>query len=232
MQRHQACHLTISVVATGVSGCQPFCVLCVDCCMDGQHFHRDDGVHAGIAVTLAGMSPPLSPPPVQTLEQFLAGISARAFRFAESGLRHREDALDTVQDAMLRMLGYRQRPAEEWTPLFWTILRRRIVDVQRRRRFRLSWMRTIHQEDDGEIDWMDEREPGPSRQHDGREAWTLLVRALRELPRRQREAFSLRVLEELDVPTTAQIMGCSEGSVKTHLFRAREALKTQLGDFQ
>jgi len=78
---------------------------------------------------------------------------------------------------------------------------------------------------------VDERSPGPARQHESRETWTLLVRALRALPQRQREAFSLRVLEELDVPTTAQIMGCSEGSVKTHLFRAREALKAQLGDF-
>jgi len=169
----------------------------------------------------------------QTLEQFLAGISARAFRFAETGLRHREDALDTVQEAMIKMLGYRQRPPAEWTPLFWAILRRRMVDVQRRRKFRLRWLRETPQQDDGsDIDWMDERTPGPSRQHDSREAWTLMVHALRALPRRQREAFTLRVLEEFDVQATAQIMRCSEGSVKTHLFRAREALKTRLGDFQ
>jgi len=192
---------------------------------------------AGAAVTLAGMNDRLSPAqsslPAQTLEQFLSAISTRAFRFAELGLRHREDALDAVQDTMIRMLGYRQRPAQEWTPLFWAILRRRMVDMQRRRKFRLSWLREAPQQTDGsEIDWEDERTPGPSRQHDSREAWALLARALRELPRRQREAFSLRVLEELDVQATAQVMGCSEGSVKTHLFRAREALKTRLGDFQ
>jgi len=205
--------------------------------MDGQFFQYADDLPpslTGAAVTLAGMRPSLPLPRTQTLEQFLAGVSARAFRFAESGLRHREDALDTVQqDAMVKMLGYRQRPAEEWTPLFWAILRRRIIDVQRRRKFRLSWLREAPQHEDGsEIDWMDERSPGPARRHESREAWTLLVRALRALPQRQREAFSLRVLEELDVPTTARIMGCSEGSVKTHLFRAREALKSQLGDFQ
>jgi len=204
--------------------------------MDGQHFHCTADVPLslpGAAVTLAGMrssSPNLQ---AHTLEQFLAGVSARAFRFAESGLRHREDALETVQEAMVKMLGYRQRPADEWTPLFWAILRRRMVDVQRRRKFRLSWLREApRHEDGGEIDWMDERSPDPARQHESREAWTILVRALRALPQRQREAFSLRVLEELDVPTTARIMGCSEGSVKTHLFRAREALKAQLGDFQ
>ena len=76
----------------------------------------------------------------QTLDAFLTGIGPRAFRFAEAGLRHREDALDAVQEAMLRMLGYRDRPATEWTPLFWSILRSRIVDAQRRRTFRLGWL--------------------------------------------------------------------------------------------
>jgi len=170
---------------------------------------------------------------MQTLEQFLAAIGARAFRFAEAGLRQRDDALDAVQDAMVKMLGYRDRPVAEWTPLFWTILRSRMVDLQRRRTFRLRWFTSAPQHADGSgIDWLDEREPGPSRRHEGREAWAALAQALRRLPRRQREAFSLRVLEELDVPTSARIMGCSEGSVKTHLFRAREALKQQLEDFR
>ncbi len=54
------------------------------------------------------------------------------------------------------------------------------------------------------------------------------MQALRQLPARQREAFGLRVLQELDVATTARAMGCSEGSVKTHLSRARDALQKQL----
>ncbi|WP_133001181.1 RNA polymerase sigma factor [Luteimonas arsenica] len=166
-----------------------------------------------------------------TLEGFLDGVAARAYRFAEAGLRHREDAMDVVQDAMVKMLGYRERPADEWTPLFWTILRSRIVDAQRRRTLRLGWMTSADERQEAGVEWAGD-EPDPSRAHDGREAWGELVAALRDLPRRQREAFGLRILEELDVATTARVMGCSEGSVKTHLSRARDALQKRLEDFR
>ena len=121
-----------------------------------------------------------------SLDEFLAGIGTRAFRFAELGLRQREDALDVVQDAMIRMLAYRERPAAEWTPLFWSILRSRIVDAQRRRMFRLRWLVPEPAHDDGSaIDWADDG-PDPSRTHDGREAYGRLADALGTLPRRQR----------------------------------------------
>ncbi len=172
-------------------------------------------------------------PPAATLEAFLASIDTRAFRFAEIGLRSRDDALDAVQDAMIKMLGYRERPAGEWTPLFWSILRNRIIDVQRRGLFRFRWLAPSNEHDDGStIDWADDTLPGPSRTHDSREAWTRISASLRNLPRRQREAFTLRVLEELDVAATAEVMGCSEGSVKTHLSRARAALQIQLEEFR
>lgn len=177
------------------------------------------------------VSPPIveaeAPPVPASLEAFLAGIGPRAFRFAEAGLRHREDALDAVQDAMLKLLAYRERPAAEWTPLLWSILRSRIIDLQRRRSFRLRFWAPANDADGEPIDWADEA-PDPAGRHQQREAYARLVQALRRLPARQREAFTLRVLEELDVATTAQVMGCSEGSVKTHLSRARTALQQQL----
>ena len=177
----------------------------------------------------------LSPSPAPaavSLEQFLASIGTRAFRFAEAGLRSRDDALDAVQEAMMKMLPYAQRPAGEWTPLFWSILRRKIVDVQRRNTFRLRWLRPAGEEaDESSIDWADPGH-GPAQSHEQRETYTQLVQGLRALPTRQREAFTLRVLEELDVAATAKVMGCSEGSVKTHLSRAREALQKHLENTQ
>lgn len=185
-------------------------------------------VHASLAQTASVAAPP----DAASLEQFLAGIGTRAFRFAELGLRNRDDAMDAVQDAMMKMLAYDQRPAAEWTPLFWSILRSRIVDVQRRRTFRLRWLSSQDpRNEENAIDWADEG-PDPQRAHDGREAYGKLAEALRGLPRRQREAFTLRVLEELNVADTAKVMGCTEGSVKTHLSRAREALQKQLEDWR
>ena len=177
-------------------------------------------------------SPVDAAPTPATLDAFLAGIGPRAFRFAEAGLRQRDDALDAVQEAMMKMLAYADKPAAEWTPLFWSILRRKIVDMQRRGNFRLRWLAPAAEGDeDSRIDWADSA-AGPSQAHDRREAYARLVQALRKLPARQREAFTLRVLEELDVADTARAMSCSEGSVKTHLSRAREALQKQLEDFR
>ena len=168
--------------------------------------------------------------PVGSLDDFLAAIERRAFRFAEYSLGNRDDALDAVQDSMIRLMDYRRRPAAEWTPLFWRILRSRIADARRRRLFRLRWL-LPEAHGDSAMEWTDDA-PDPSRAQDSREAWRQLAAALHDLPTRQREAFTLRVLEELDGDTTARIMGCSQGAVKTHLSRAREALQRQLEDFR
>lgn len=164
------------------------------------------------------------------INAFFKDVNARAFRFAEYGLRSREDAMDAVQDAMMKMLAYNDRPASEWTPLFWRILRTRVIDMQRRRKFRLSWM-LGGIEEDSSIAWAD-GSADPSRTYDNREAFSHFAAAMQKLPTRQREAFNLRVLEEMDVATTARVMGCSEGSVKTHLSRARAALQPNLEDFK
>ena len=57
---------------------------------------------------------------------------------------------------------------------------------------------------------------------------SLIEKAVKTLPARQREAFLRRYCEEKDVTETATIMGCSEGSVKTHCSRATHTLATIL----
>ncbi|MDW2980610.1 MAG: RNA polymerase sigma factor [Rhodanobacter sp.] len=173
-----------------------------------------------------------------TLDAFLAQIERRAFRMAELQLRHREDALDAVQDAMLRLVRhYRERPAAEWSPLFWGILRRRVVDLQRRRKVRsivVGWLGGGRDDDGDELPAWEPVDPGQDplgRLHDV-QSYADMAAAVRQLPPRQREAFMLRMLEGLDVAETARAMGCSEGSVKTHLSRAMHHLRDQLEDWR
>jgi len=168
-----------------------------------------------------------------SMNAFLAQVERRAFRMAELNLGHREDALDAVQDAMLRLVKhYSDKPAQEWTPLFWGILRRRIVDLQRRRKVRsimVGWLGG--KDDDGEDlpAWEPaDTGPGPLERLNDAQSYADMAAAVKLLPQRQREAFMLRVLEGLDVAETAQAMGCSEGSVKTHLSRALQRLLDQL----
>ena len=173
----------------------------------------------------------------RALNQFLAGVELKAFKIAQAALRHEDDALDAVQDAMLQLArAYAHRPAEEWKPLFYRILENRIRDVQRRRTVRGRVIAWLPFRGDGEEDEPDpisqapSPEPQPSRRLELDEAVGALERALTALPRRQQQAFLLRTLEGLDVAATAAAMGCSEGSVKTHYFRALQALRAQLGD--
>jgi RNA polymerase sigma-70 factor (ECF subfamily) len=173
----------------------------------------------------------------RALNQFLAGVELKAFRIAQTALRHEDDALDAVQDAMLQLArAYADRPAPEWKPLFYRILENRIRDMQRRRTVRgrvISWLPFRGEEDEDEPDPIAQApspEPQPVKRLELDEAVGALEKALGALPRRQQQAFLLRTLEGLDVAATAAAMGCSEGSVKTHYFRALQALRAQLGD--
>ena len=173
-----------------------------------------------------------------TLDAFLAQVERRAFRMAELQLRHREDAMDAVQDAMLRLVKhYRDKPATEWAPLFWGILRRRVVDLQRRRKVRsivVGWLGGGRDADGAELPAWEPADPGQDplgRLHDV-QSYSDMAAAVRQLPPRQREAFMLRMLEGLDVAETARAMGCSQGSVKTHLSRAMHHLRDQLEDWR
>jgi RNA polymerase sigma-70 factor (ECF subfamily) len=175
----------------------------------------------------------------KALESFLAGVERKGFRIAQIALRHEADALDAVQDAMMQLAHrYASRPAAEWKPLFYRILENRIRDMQRRRMVRQRVMAWIPWQAEGEDDGNDalaqapDSAPQPPVQAEADEMMQALEQALAQLPARQRQAFLLRNFEGLDVAQTAIAMKCSQGSVKTHYFRAIAALRSKLGEFQ
>lgn len=170
------------------------------------------------------------------IEAFLREVQARAYRIALVSIRDRGEALDIVQDAMIRLVRrYADRPSAEWPPLFYRILQNRIRDVQRRRTVRtrvLSFFggTASDEEHDPLAEAPAPRGDGPLEQATADDAMQALDKALAALPARQREAFSLRNFEGLDVAQTAVAMGCTEGSVKTHYSRAVHRLREVLAD--
>lgn len=173
----------------------------------------------------------------RALDRFLAGVEKRAFRIACIAVRHEDDALDIVQDAMLQLARrYGQRPAGEWRPLFYRILQNRIRDCQRRRKVRaklMSWLPgwSAADADRGDLyEAVPDAGPLPAQLLAADQALKILEQALAALPPRQQQAFLLRNFEGLDVAQTAAAMACSEGSVKTHYSRAVHSLREKLGE--
>jgi RNA polymerase sigma-70 factor (ECF subfamily) len=170
------------------------------------------------------------------IEAFLRDVEARAYRIALVHIRDRDEALDIVQDAMIRLVQrYSNRPSDEWAPLFYRILQNRIRDVQRRRAVRsrvLSFFggTASEEEHDPLVEAPAPRGENPLEQVTSDDAMRALERALNALPQRQREAFTLRNFEGLDVPQTALAMSCTEGSVKTHYSRAVHRLRVVLSE--
>lgn len=180
------------------------------------------------------------------LSDFLASVERRAFKHAVYNVRDDEVALDLVQDAMMKLAEkYHQRPAAELPMIFQRILQNAIRDHFRRQKIRTWWtplfssFRKKGGEEGDELDdsdmleamagdeWL-QKEFLPENQLDRKQIVAQIEAALEKLPARQREAFLLRYWEGLDVAQTAHIMGCSEGSVKTHCHRAIQALSTTL----
>ena len=179
----------------------------------------------------------------QALERFLAAVERRAFRIARGAVRDDDDALDIVQDAMIRLAEkYADRPAAELPLIFPRILSNATMDWFRRRKVHNNVMQNLstfeRADEDGDFDLLEtlqtvEGALGSESAADTvsrSQTLSLIESAVQDLPTRQREAFILRYWEEFDVAETAAAMGCSEGSVKTHCSRAVQALARSLRD--
>lgn len=177
----------------------------------------------------------------QELNDFLKGVEKRAFKRSVYHVRNEDAALDIVQDSMMKLaMHYGDKPAEELPLLFQRILSNTTLDWFRKQKTHNAVFSNMADfggpDDDGDFDLLETLDAaGESEAHENPESSTSRAQVLREiddeiqqLPARQREAFLLRYWEELDVAETAAAMGCTEGSVKTHCFRAVQALSKAL----
>lgn len=176
------------------------------------------------------------------LSDFLKSVEKRAFKRTVYAVRDDDAALDIVQDTMIRLAEkYSDRPPAEWPLLFQRILSNATMDWFRRQKVRNAVMNNMsdfeRSDDEGnDFDLLETLESmdgalGAESAADSvarTQMLTLIEGEVAQLPTRQREAFLLRYWEELDVAETAEVMGCSEGSVKTHCSRAVHALAKAL----
>jgi len=171
------------------------------------------------------------------LSDFLASVERRAFKQCVFSVQDDEAALDIVQDSMMKLAEkYATRPPAELPLLFQRILQNGIRDHFRRQKVRSTWTTALANlglgGDDDDADPLETLEvdvhanipASPAERLEQSQVMAAIEEAVKGLPERQREAFMLRYWEELDVSETAKVMGCSEGSVKTHCSRATHAL--------
>jgi RNA polymerase sigma-70 factor, ECF subfamily len=171
----------------------------------------------------------------QELSDFLRDVERRAFKQTVYAVRDDHAALDIVQDAMLKLAEkYADKPASEYPMLFQRILQNTMRDYWRRQKVRNLWTTLLSsfgagqdgEEDHDPLDSIDVEDEGtnPAIQLERSQTMKIIEKALEKLPARQREAFVLRYWEDMDVAETAEMMGCSQGSVKTHCSRAVHTL--------
>lgn len=170
------------------------------------------------------------------LNQFLADNEKRAFRMAQFATGNRDDALDIVQEAMIKLVNkYRYLPEQDWPPLFHRIVQRQITDWHRSQTIRqkfFGWLPTTNeQQTETSLDQVEDLSARTPDMHLlNEQAIELLQAELQLLPLRQRQAFLLRCWQGLNTAETAAAMGCSTGSVKTHYHRALNVLRNKLGE--
>jgi RNA polymerase sigma-70 factor (ECF subfamily) len=150
--------------------------------------------------------------------------SGRIYNFAFRFLKNAEAAEDAVQEVFVKMLKHAsqfQGDAKLSTWLF---------------SITANWCRDYLRKADNKSKESDEvlvtlpasSELSPDRTLERRENEIRVQRALTALTPEQREAILLSRYQGLSYAEIAQIAGCSEGAVKTRVFRAMETLKKAL----
>jgi len=154
------------------------------------------------------------------VERTVRPALAVAWEFTET----LEDAEDMVQEAFKRVVGALDRfdTGRPFKPWFFTILR----NVARSRSRASS--RTLLQE---LTEPMPDLEPSPLEQVEGLELQARVDMEMENLSEMQRVCFRLCVLEGLTSGEVAEALGLSDATVRTHVYRARQVMRTAIEPF-
>ncbi|MCP3933530.1 MAG: RNA polymerase sigma factor [Bacteroidetes bacterium] len=171
------------------------------------------------------------------MEEFLKLVEKKAFRMIQIATGDTDDALDLLQDSMMKFVNnYAKKPESEWKPLFYKVVQNRIKDWFRREKLKNLFFTYIpgvnKKESENQPDpiqlAMDHKTPDSIAIIKTSQAMEKLDIVLNKLPPRQQQVFLLRAWEGLSTKETATAMTCTQGTVKTHYFRAINTLKQEL----
>jgi RNA polymerase sigma-70 factor (ECF subfamily) len=160
----------------------------------------------------------------QALGALALALRPRLLRLARDLLGDDHLAEDVTQESLVlvaeRIHAY--DPTRPFLPWVLTLTTRQALDQHRARRRRQSLLRRLGQA--GRAGAC----PSSSQELHRRELRQLLDDLLQELSPRQRAAFVLRDLQSCSIGEVAATLGCSEGTVKAHLARARCRVRERL----
>jgi RNA polymerase sigma-70 factor, ECF subfamily len=155
----------------------------------------------------------------------------RVFRFLLASLRDRETAENLTQDCFLRAYRARDQFRGESSRTTW--LMQIAINLVRKHESnsRLKfWRRALRPGlSPADLrDWLPDRQVSPEAAVLAREQVDVIWSVVIQLSERQRTVFLLRFVEEMDLLEIAGATGMKEGTVKTHLFRALQAVRAKL----
>jgi len=203
-----------------------------------QNCNRNINLYGHDAISVTGdNSEPVQKAAEITMEAFLMDIEKRAYHMAAFACGTHADALDLLQDSMIKLVtNYKDRPSNEWKPLFYKILQNRIRDWHRHQKVRnlVFFWKTNTLDDESEvfssqIDYSNQMNT-PDKEFEKSAQQAAALQHLKKLSAKQQQCFLLRSWEGLSVAHTADAIGCSQGSVKTHYSRAVIKLKALMED--
>ncbi|MEE9125903.1 MAG: sigma-70 family RNA polymerase sigma factor, partial [Planctomycetota bacterium] len=144
------------------------------------------------------------------------------------------DLEDIAQDIFLKLFRSIERfdpdRGVKFTTWTYTFVRNHCFDVLKKRRVKTTSLTYVDSEEK-QRDLVDETTPQPSPTLETRELGRKIEEALSTLGEEQRMVFVLREYEGLGYGAIAQVMDVSEGTIKSRLHRAKEALRTRLAPY-
>ena len=150
--------------------------------------------------------------------------------FAE--LKHEDDTFDTSQEVFIRLWNAAGSFRCESTLKTWLYRMCKNCAYDYMRKFyKHKTISLTRLDNDGEItetDIEEDCERSPEQTAISNERQRMVRKAIQDLPEEQREVIVLREIEEMPYSDIANLLGISEGTVKSRISRGREALKKAL----